>query len=179
MCSAQSETEISLVSEDRDESEKSTNISGLTNDTKHSKSSLPATAGSLDRTETNSSEQLSSLTLPNNQRPSLTLPTPETFPTVEHLPNVTPTVLSKPNLTLPTSEPFPPEDHLPKLSETGPDIRISPPDTTSLSNSILSGVKVNLTPKPGRADPCQSDLTLENLIHKYLGKIVSTAHIVS
>ena len=57
-------------------------------------------------------------------------------------------------------------------SESKPDIKISPPDTTTLSNSILSGVKPNLAYKPGVINPMQSDLTLDNLIQKYLGTIL-------
>ncbi|XP_023336590.1 ubiquitin carboxyl-terminal hydrolase 38-like [Eurytemora carolleeae] len=53
-------------------------------------------------------------------------------------------------------------------SECRLDIKISPPDTTTLSNSILSGVKPNLAHKPGVINPMQSDLTLDNLIQKYL-----------
>lgn len=56
-------------------------------------------------------------------------------------------------------------------SECRLDIKISPPDTTTLSNSILSGVKPNLAHKPGVINPMQSDLTLDNLIQKYLGTI--------
>ncbi len=75
---------------------------------------------------------------------------------------------TEPSTNLLVTEPTPSSN---LSSECRLDIKISPPDTTTLSNSILSGVKPNLAHKPGVINPMQSDLTLDNLIQKYLGTI--------